>query len=56
MTAALSNALTRADVAKVVVDEIGPALGASATALGIVLEERRLVQLLAWVGYSDESI
>ena len=56
MTAALSNALTRADVAKVVVEEIGAALGASATALGIVLEERRLVQLLAWVGYSDESI
>ena len=56
MTAALSNALTRADVAKVVVDEIGPDLGASATALGIVLEERRLVQLLAWVGYSDESV
>ena len=25
-------------------------------ALGIVLEERRLVQLLAWVGYSDESV
>ena len=56
MTAALSNALTRADVAKVVVEEIGSALGASATALGLVLEERRLVQLLAWVGYSDESI
>ena len=56
MTAALSNALTRTDVARVVVDEIGPALGASATALGIVLEDRRLVQLLAWVGYSDESV
>jgi len=56
MTAALSNALTRTDVAKAVVDEIGPALGASATALGIVLEDRRLVQLLAWVGYSDESV
>ena len=56
MTAALSNALTRSDVAKVVVDEIGSSLGASATALGIVVEERRLVQLLAWVGYSDESI
>ena len=56
MTAALSNALTRTDVAKVVVDEIGPALGASATALGIVLEDRRLIQLLAWVGYSDESV
>ncbi len=56
MTAALSNALTRTEVAKVVVDEIGAALGASATALGIVLEDRRLVQLVAWVGYSDESI
>ena len=56
MTAALSNALTRSDVAKVVVEEIGPALGASATALGIVVEDRRLMQLLAWDGYSDESI
>ncbi len=56
MTAALSNALKRTDVAKVVVDEIGAALGASGAALGIVLEERRLMQLLAWVGYSDESI
>ena len=56
MTAALSNALTRTDVAKVVVDEIRAALGASGAALWIVLEERRLVQLLAWVGYSDESI
>ncbi len=56
MTAALSNALTRTDVAKVVVDEIGPALGASGTALGIVLDVRRLVQLLAWAGYSEESI
>ena len=56
MTAALSNALTRTDVAKAVVDEIGPALGASATALGVVLEDRNLVQLLAWVGYSDESV
>ncbi|MBA3376268.1 MAG: SpoIIE family protein phosphatase [Actinobacteria bacterium] len=56
MTAALSNALTRTDVARVVVDEIGPALGASATALGIVLEDRSLVQLLASVGYADESV
>ncbi len=56
MTAALSNALTRKDVANVIVDQIGPALGASATALGIVLGDRQLVQLLAWVGYSDESV
>ena len=34
MTAALSGALTRADVAKVVVDEIVPGAGATATALG----------------------
>ena len=56
LTAALSNAVTRTDVAKVVVDEIGSALEASATALGIVVEERQLVKLLAWVGYSDESV
>jgi serine phosphatase RsbU (regulator of sigma subunit)/anti-sigma regulatory factor (Ser/Thr protein kinase) len=56
MTAALSNSLTRADVANAVVAEVGPTLGATGTALGIVLEERRLVQLLAWAGYSDESV
>jgi serine phosphatase RsbU (regulator of sigma subunit)/anti-sigma regulatory factor (Ser/Thr protein kinase) len=56
LTAALSNSVTRTDVAKVVVDETRAALDASATALGIVLEERQIVKLLAWVGYSDESV
>ena len=56
MTAALSNAVTRADVAQVVVDEIGSALEASATALGIVLDDRQVVKLIAWEGYSDESV
>ncbi len=56
MSAALSNAVTRTDVAEVVVEEIGSALEASATALGIVLEEREIVKLLAWGGYSDESV
>ena len=56
MTAALSNAVTRTDVAQVVVDEIGSALEASATALGIVLDDRQVVKLIAWEGYSDESV
>jgi serine phosphatase RsbU (regulator of sigma subunit)/anti-sigma regulatory factor (Ser/Thr protein kinase) len=53
MTAALSNALTRADVADVVVDEIGEAVGASGTALALVVEDRQLLRTLAWRGYPD---
>jgi serine phosphatase RsbU (regulator of sigma subunit)/anti-sigma regulatory factor (Ser/Thr protein kinase) len=56
MTAALSNALTRADVGDVVVEQIGEALGASGTALAILLEDRQLVKTLAWRGYSDEAM
>ena len=41
MTAALSNALTRADVAHVVVDEIGDAVGADGAALAESSSEER---------------
>jgi serine phosphatase RsbU (regulator of sigma subunit)/anti-sigma regulatory factor (Ser/Thr protein kinase) len=56
MTVALSNALTRADVASVVVDEIGEAMGADATALASVAEERQLAQPLASRGYAGDVL
>ena len=56
MTAALSNALTRVDVANVILDVIGGAVGASAGALAFVLEERQLLKMLASRGYSGEVV
>lgn len=56
ITAALSNSLTRADVASVVLDEVGAAVGADATALATVVEERQQVTPLAWRGYSHEQL
>jgi len=53
MTAALSNALTRSDVADVVVEQFAGAVGADGVALAVVAEERHLVQALAWRGYAD---
>jgi GAF domain-containing protein/anti-sigma regulatory factor (Ser/Thr protein kinase) len=54
MTAALSNALTRSDVAEAVVSGLGEALDADGTSLGIVLEERAVLRTLAWKGLPDE--
>jgi serine phosphatase RsbU (regulator of sigma subunit)/anti-sigma regulatory factor (Ser/Thr protein kinase) len=54
MTAALSNALTRQDVAAVAVTEIGNAVGSDGTALASVVEDRQLVRMLAWRGYPDD--
>jgi anti-sigma regulatory factor (Ser/Thr protein kinase)/GAF domain-containing protein len=54
MTAALSNALTRSDVAEAVVRGLGEALGADGTSLGIVLEDRSVLRTLAWQGLPDE--
>jgi serine phosphatase RsbU (regulator of sigma subunit)/anti-sigma regulatory factor (Ser/Thr protein kinase) len=56
MTAALSNSLTPGDVSAVVVDEIGAAVGADATALATVVEERGLVKVLASRGYAKEQL
>jgi serine phosphatase RsbU (regulator of sigma subunit)/anti-sigma regulatory factor (Ser/Thr protein kinase) len=56
LTAALSNALTRADVAAVVVNEIGAAVGADGTALAVVFEERQLLRTLAWRGLADDIL
>jgi serine phosphatase RsbU (regulator of sigma subunit)/anti-sigma regulatory factor (Ser/Thr protein kinase) len=56
MTAALSNSLTRADVAAVVVDEIGAAVGADGTVLATVVDDRQLVRSLAWRGFADDQL
>jgi serine phosphatase RsbU (regulator of sigma subunit)/anti-sigma regulatory factor (Ser/Thr protein kinase) len=56
MTAALSNSLTPGDVSAVVVDEIGGAVGADATALATAVEERGLVKVLASRGYSNDAL
>ena len=56
MTAALSNAITRSDVASVVVDQVSAAAGASGAAAAIVADDRQLVRTLAWRGYPDEVV
>jgi serine phosphatase RsbU (regulator of sigma subunit)/anti-sigma regulatory factor (Ser/Thr protein kinase) len=56
MTAALGNALTRQDVADVVVNEIGTAVGADATALAVVVEERGLIRTVAWKGFDEDAL
>jgi serine phosphatase RsbU (regulator of sigma subunit)/anti-sigma regulatory factor (Ser/Thr protein kinase) len=56
MTAALSNALTRSEVADVVVEQLTEAVGASGVAVAVVAQERQLVQALAWSGYGDAVV
>ena len=56
MTAALANALTRQDVASVAVSEIGSAVGADATALAVVEEERGLLRTVAWEGFDEQDL
>jgi serine phosphatase RsbU (regulator of sigma subunit)/anti-sigma regulatory factor (Ser/Thr protein kinase) len=54
-TAALSNAMTRVDVAEVVVDAVAGALDADAATFAIVLQERGLLRTLASKGL-DEGV
>ena len=56
MTAALANSLNRADVATVVVDEIAAAVGADATALAVVADDRGLLRTVAWHGFDDSNL
>jgi serine phosphatase RsbU (regulator of sigma subunit)/anti-sigma regulatory factor (Ser/Thr protein kinase) len=56
MTAALSNALTRLDVADVVVEEIGTAIGAQGAALVRVADDGRPVAPLATHGYPEDDL
>ena len=54
-TAALSNAITRVDVAEVVVDAVGGALEADAATFAIVVQERGLLRTLASTGLDDRG-
>ena len=56
MTAALANALTRQDVADVVVREVGAAVGADAAALAVVVDERGLMRTVAWTGFDEDVL
>ena len=55
-TAELANTLTRADVASVVLEQIGEALGTAGIAIAEVDEDRHLVNVTASRGYSDEVV
>ena len=55
MTAALSNAVTRVDVADVVVDAVTGALDADGATLALVQEERGLLRTLASRGHDDAA-
>jgi serine phosphatase RsbU (regulator of sigma subunit)/anti-sigma regulatory factor (Ser/Thr protein kinase) len=56
MTAALANALSRQDVADVAVHEVGAAVGADATALAVVVEERGLLRTVAYQGFEEYEL
>jgi serine phosphatase RsbU (regulator of sigma subunit)/anti-sigma regulatory factor (Ser/Thr protein kinase) len=56
MTAALSNALTRSEVAEVIVEQLTGAVGAAGVAIAVVAHERKLVQPLAWTGYGEAVV
>jgi serine phosphatase RsbU (regulator of sigma subunit)/anti-sigma regulatory factor (Ser/Thr protein kinase) len=55
MTAALSNALTRSDVAEIVVHEVSGAVGASGAAVAVVADDQSL-RTLAWRGYAGDAV
>lgn len=56
LTAGLSNALTRADVAQIAVEHVPAAVGADGAAVGVVVEEGQVLRLLAWAGYAEEDV
>lgn len=56
LTAALSNAVTRADVAEVAVEHVAAAVEADGAAVGVVVEDRQLTRLLAWSGYEEGDV
>ncbi len=56
MTAALANALTRADVANAIVSEIGSAVGADAAALAVLVEDRGILRTVAWHGFDEDEL
>ena len=56
MTAELANTLTRADVASVVLEQIGEALGTAGIAIAEVDEDRQFLNVMASRGYSDDVV
>ncbi len=54
MTAELSNALTRTDVADVLLSYVEEAVGTECGALALLGEGLQLTELLRWSGYDDE--
>jgi signal transduction histidine kinase len=54
LTAALAEALTPAQVAEAVLRHGIPALGAAAGCVGVVREHERVLEMLAFEGYSDQ--
>ncbi len=54
MTADLSNALTRADVARVLLSRVEEATGAESSALALFGEGLQLTELLDWRGYDPD--
>ena len=55
-TARLSNALSRDDVAEVVLDETGRATGADGGALAVVVTDRQILRTIVWRGYADDAV
>jgi serine phosphatase RsbU (regulator of sigma subunit)/anti-sigma regulatory factor (Ser/Thr protein kinase) len=56
MTAGLSNALTRADVAAAVVQGLGGALGTDEASLAIVLDDQGVLRTLARYGEAEDGL
>jgi serine phosphatase RsbU (regulator of sigma subunit)/anti-sigma regulatory factor (Ser/Thr protein kinase) len=54
ITAELSNALTRADVARVLLDHVDEAVGTECAVLALLGDGLRLTELLGWHGFDDD--
>ena len=54
ITAELSNALTRADVARVLLDHIDEAVGTECAVLALLGDGLGLTELLGWSGFEDD--
>ena len=54
ITGELSNALTRADVARVLLDHVDEAVGTECAVLGLLGDGFGLTELLGWSGFEDD--
>jgi serine phosphatase RsbU (regulator of sigma subunit)/anti-sigma regulatory factor (Ser/Thr protein kinase) len=55
ITAELSNALTRADVARVLLDHVDEAVGTECAVLALLGEGLALTEVLGWSGFEDDE-